>query len=481
MKAQAALGKSKKCCVSLKGARIAFLGVFIGGTTAGSPAFAAPCDGLLDDTQIAACASQELEEQVNILQRAYEKLAEALGPQAAADLPRDQKQWLQRVANHCEIADDIKSVLAQSSRMDTAQILCLKRFVEARALDLSMRTSRAAQIAKRYSQKDYPAVQSTWGDRLNPGGKAPLGRFNAYYMRSGKPATLVATDTVGEVSINYPWADFHGIRSEDFEGYWVGQFRYEKQTPVYIGIDQSWSRTRVIIDRKLVYEGGNKTRLPFLFSPGLHTIEVEFINNWHTTGLSVTFVQAIEPIGRPELRAQLRALAPDNTVAHFAAVYESGSRDNSVVLKLAPSRAPIILVLNSYHAVRWVIDNRTRADLRAIVYSSFAPGTRIETKSRDSSVPRVLVAGELGSYDAAPRCNCVGGIFHCEGGNLNDTVNTLSSVLGFPVTGVSGEYSPQMLSVPSIDVTPEVMADARATMERLERKRNECRKTTRFE
>jgi uncharacterized membrane protein len=146
--------------------------------------------------------------------------------------------------------------------------------------------------------KEYPPVSSTWGDRLNPNNKAPMGRFSAFYLRSGEPPQLIARDSVDDVSINYAWAEFHGIKSEDFEGYWVGRFRYEKETPVYLTVDQSWSQTRVIVDRRLIYEGSSNARVPFVFSPGTHTVEVEYANNWHTTSLSVNFVGAEEPLPR---------------------------------------------------------------------------------------------------------------------------------------------------------------------------------------
>ena len=204
---------------------------------------------------------------------------------------------------------------------------------------------------------------------------------------------------------------------------------------------------------------------------------MEYANNWHTTGLSVNFVDAEEPLTRSELNARLHALAPANSVVQFAAVYESGAQDNVVVLNLAPSRVPVILVLNSHKSVSWVIKNPQRVDLRAVVYGGHAPGSRIQTHKEDDRVPRLLVEGELGSYDASPRCTCVGGLFHCEGGSLLGTVQSLSAMLGYSVAGVTGEYSPKTLNVPSIVVTPEVLADARSALERIGNARRECEKT----
>jgi hypothetical protein len=155
--------------------------------------------------------------------------------------------------------------------------------------------------------------------------------------------------------------------------------------------------------------------------------------------------------------------------------------DNTILLTLEPSSVPVILALSSYSAVRWVINNPQKVDVRAIVYGSYAPGVRIQMKGDAKDVPRLLLEGGLGSYDAAPRCNCVGGQFHCEGGSLNTTVQTVSSLLGFPVTGISGEYSPKALAVPKVVVTPAVMADAKAALEQMGKERNECLKTREFE
>lgn len=460
----------------------ALLPVALAALCAVSPAQAQSCGMPADDADVVACATKDLQEQAGNLLRAYDTLAEALGPRAATGLQDDQNQWLRRVSGFCELPDaggDFESLVARAQKLP--QALCLRSFITARIKDLNARRGRAAEQSSPPVKTDYPAVQASWGDRLNPGGKAPLGRFAAYYLRSGKPATLVATDTVGEISINYPWNEFHGIKSEEFEGYWVGRFRYEAETPVRIEIDQSWSRTRVIIDRKLVYEGGSNARVPFVFSPGTHTIEVEYKNNWHTTGLSVAFLDAMAPVPRGELRSRLQALAPPNAVVQLAAVYESGARDNTVALKLAPSADPVILVLSSYHAVRWVIDNSAKVDVRAIVHGSHAPGSRIQTDERDKSVPRLRVEQALGAYDVAPRCTCTAGIFHCEGGSLGATAQSVALLTGFELKGFAGEYSPHRLAVPEIVMTPQVLADARLALEQQGKAQAECRKSARMQ
>jgi uncharacterized protein YecT (DUF1311 family) len=442
-----------------------------------SPAHAQSCDSPTDDAEVTNCALEELQEKVTNMNRMFDKFVEALGPRAAVGVPDEQARWFDRVKGHCGVSRPGNIEATIVTGLDTASALCLARFVEARTLDLESRNEDAKRLAAEYADKDYPVVTSTWGDRLAPGVSAPLGRFNAYYLRSGATASLIATATVDTVSINYPWDEFHKIKSEDFEGYWTGRFQYAKATPVLISVDQSWSRTRVIIDRKLIYDGSSIARVPFVFSPGVHAVEVEFINNWHTTSLNVTFEESVEPLAKSELRSRLQSLAPANTVVQVAAVYESRSQDNTLDLTLAPLQVPVILVLASHKAVHWRITNPDGVEIRAIVYGSNAPGSRVEVAQR-GKVPRLLVRESLAAYDTMPRCDCAGGEFHCEGDNLAGTVQTLSSMLGFPVTGFSGQYNPAALVLPAIVVTPEVMGGAKANLNILTRDQAECRKTT---
>ena len=132
-------------------------------------------------------------------------------------------------------------------------------------------------------------VITTWGDTLNPSNQVPSGRFKAFYFNSQQPRDVIASALVDDVGISYAWSEFHNIRSEDFGAYWVGRFHVAQPATRIANISQSWSKTRIIIDKKVVYEGGSDARVPYTLSQGDHLIEVEFLNNWHTTGLAVDF------------------------------------------------------------------------------------------------------------------------------------------------------------------------------------------------
>ncbi len=102
----------------------------------GPSAFAGSCEGVTDDAEVAACVTQELQSEVERLKLVYAKLSETLGPSAAADMMKEQMQWLDRVAEYCGISQDETLESLTQSQLAISRTLCSKRFVEARTTEL---------------------------------------------------------------------------------------------------------------------------------------------------------------------------------------------------------------------------------------------------------------------------------------------------------------------------------------------------------
>lgn len=123
----------------------------------------------------------------------------------------------------------------------------------------------------------------TWGDDLNPTNEIPLNSFKAFYINTNNKKQVIATSHVKQVAIEYSYSDLHDIHSQNFGAYWVGMFEFTEDQALHFNVHLSWASTRIIVDGFVVYEGGSKTRVPYLFTKGKHKIEVEYTNNWHTT------------------------------------------------------------------------------------------------------------------------------------------------------------------------------------------------------
>lgn len=174
----------------------------------------------------------------------------------------------------------------------------------------------------------FSKPNTEWGAHFNPAGLVPEKGFLAFYFDRSNPTQLVQPVAVNNIDVSYKGSDFRGIYSRNFGAYWVGMITTNKAETIEIKADKGWNEFRVIIDGSVVQEHSRgsgptlvkqvtvqhrmhrdpdeevrvlqepankvypKTREgnPLVtLSPGDHLIEVELLNNWHTTDFSVQF------------------------------------------------------------------------------------------------------------------------------------------------------------------------------------------------
>lgn len=137
--------------------------------------------------------------------------------------------------------------------------------------------------------KSYKKEQSEFGKKYKNNLKpTENNKFSAVYLDQSKQNPVIDTEIVDRPAMNYAWSDFKNIKSEDFAAYYFGSFKFEKTTVKEISVSQSWADTKIYIDEFLVFDGKNNNQsFVYEFTPGTHTMEVEYQNNWHTVGFSV--------------------------------------------------------------------------------------------------------------------------------------------------------------------------------------------------
>lgn len=320
---------------------------------------------------------------------------------------------------------------------------------------------------------DFPQANSSWGKEFNPSKDVPEQGFSAYYFNSNQPTKVISHEQVESISINYAWNDFHNIKSEDFAGYWVGRINIDKPQVMNIAISQSRAKTRLIIDGAVVFEGTSKKEIPIQFEKGEHIVEVEHINNWHTTEFAVTFLVHREKLSDSELKKRLVDSIKEEYEVYFAGVYESASRDLSTRLDIQQTEKPIVLFLSSYSAVKWFISNPYRVDIKAIIYGSHKPGVEVKGDLPDSAL-LLQAGGRIGSYNTERKCTCRAGHFHCEGSGMLNTKSRLERITGKVLTGFTGKYSASVLKVPQLIVDKPFLQAQEDNKRQIEQLRKEC-------
>lgn len=317
-------------------------------------------------------------------------------------------------------------------------------------------------------------AEETWGKYLNPKNDVPANRFKAFYINTNDPKNVIASETVEMISVNYPYNKFHDIDSQDFGAYWVGNYTFNQETGMQINISQSWAKTRVIIDGLIIYEGGNNAEIPFTFKKGTHKIEVEFMNNWHTTDFSVVIMPAQKRYKQDELQQALK-LGGDFDV-WYVGIYESRQKDHSVDLVLKKSHKPVVLLLQSYETTIWKIKNPFKTEIAAVIVGRSKPGSKVLGEVPEAAV--YYADWRLGSHDLHPKCSCHTPQFHCEGGNVLNTNKSIEPLLHQRINGFNGQYGVTEMVVPEIVLDAQKYAEITGKIEEIERQREECSKKT---
>lgn len=234
----------------------------------------------------------------------------------------------------------------------------------------------------------FASSGSLWGESLVKH-TIPTNHFRVYYLNTNDTTKAIATEEVKKASVQYIYNDFKGIPSEDFGAFYIGEFYFEAGNYDF-NIAKSWSDVRVYIDGKLVYlnDGFKVTKA---MTKGKHTIEIEYLNNWHTTNFAFSF----NPSKSDKNELPVSALVQDYWgTADFVDIniYEPDSFKNEIQLTLDNYDKPIVLFLRSYNTVNWVINNPHQVKIDKVILGSYYTTSTVES-STGTPLPHDFVSG----------------------------------------------------------------------------------------
>lgn len=313
----------------------------------------------------------------------------------------------------------------------------------------------------------------TWGEYLNVNKEIPTNAFHAFYFDAAHPKEVVASEKVKEISVNYPYKEFHGIDSSRFGGYWVGDFVYEKEKKEVFYVSQSQSKLRLIVDGYVLYEGSNSEEIPYLFTKGKHRIEVEHLNHWHTTRMNVKIGEYFKKYTLEELKDQFSYLKQKDFTIWYTGIYESRNIDSSVEITLKESEKPVVLIFQSYRATNWKINNPHHTKIEVVILNSYSPIAMVE--GIDKKTPLYYTKRSLGyGYQLTRKCSCTSGHFHCSGSVFKD--RSISALFNKKIDGFSGVYGTKGLTIPQKRMEESVYNMIEKNEKEIKEKRKVCSK-----
>lgn len=327
--------------------------------------------------------------------------------------------------------------------------------------------------------ENYPLIESEWGENLNPEAVVPTNIWQAFYFSTTEPKEVVKTETVDRLSVNFNWSDME-IEPEEFAAYWVGDWEFAEETLWAINVAQGWSKARIIIDDRLVYDGNTSAEVLYTFTPGTHRIEVEYLNAWHTVEFSVNFGEPVERLSKDRILTWIKRNRLQALPLGVVSVYESNSFDTRIPITFADENEPILLLLSSYSGVEWNLNSMPEW-VRGVVVASYESGTR--AVGVPESVPLVYLKDYLDlPYRLQPECGSFGGYAHCEHTGLVGIDAVIEPIFETTPKYFSGAYNTPGLTMPDLSISDDLRKNITTSYEAWkDQQRSEKEKKADFE
>jgi hypothetical protein len=254
-------------------------------------------------------------------------------------------------------------------------------------------------------------------------------------------AELVAEEIVDRPAINYSWDEFHNIDSYNFYATFDGTIEVpEDVATVYANFDLSWADASFYVDGVEVGRWhACGAVVPLALDAGLHRFRVEFHSHYHAAQFNVSFTN-YKQISLANSRYELGADITESSDTWYVGTYGAASLHNTALVRLPADEAGITLVLSSYGAVNWIIDNPHNTLIKAVLFNSNEPGATV-TGNGDAPIYQVVdLSGGYESFGSAAddirqitgrNPTYVYGEYSLEAVNIGDSTNMLdTSVVG---------------------------------------------------
>lgn len=374
------------------------------------------------------------------------------GPEKLTRLNEKVKQYTGKYLTGLTLSQTDSNLILPQIKLDN------KKYKE--LAEISEKIKEASMTATKQRENPfYKLEQKSWADILQVDNKQiPLNKFHAFYMQSQQPNKVIYSEDVSKVSILYSRNEkFHNIEPDHFMALWIGDFEFNKNTLKELTLSISWAKVKLLIDGKIVYNGGSSTTIPYTFTKGKHRIEIEYSNNYG----QVDFLFDMQNAGQ-EVNENFKALIKSNTKIYMVGAYSGWRDDHALDIKLKESIDPVILFVASYEPIHWNIKNAK--NLKAVVYNSYDPGSSIKT---DNSNVKIFHDQKF-NYVSRLMPYCYDGPFiHCENKNsFQNSVGHIVELTGKKPNGFSSIEEPsfstkRLISLESTKdiIVPQIILD----------------------
>lgn len=292
-----------------------------------------------------------------------------------------------------------------------------------------------------------PVATKPWSNEFKL--SAPKSGFTLQYFDT-RTQEKQTKQSLSELSISRQLEDPIGdIPMEDVGAYIIGTIDIPETKVYQFTTASSSSMLRILIDKKIVFSNDNGSYFQIELPKGKHTLEIEYINNdEYSLEMRTSYNIPLPSFRYEKIRSEI---SPQTQEVWYVGIYDAYETNGKVEVSIPKSSKSISLVLSSYEAVVWNIQNPYNTPIRDIVISSFSPGTTLTGVTESTKVYLLQDSyNDLGTeifpmvFSYLPQCYDYGdGEYYCEGSEnpIADINQTIQKLYGKKLTGFYGNYS----------------------------------------
>ena len=409
----------------------------------------------------------------NVLLAIDKKITETGSP------PADLVEIAQpRAQPHMGSAQDCTYSVSQLNSAYRLDCSGVKEFHSAESSPETVYSRRYTQGSTAPSLADFEKASPTVGTKLKGKKGAPRGHLSWSFYDTEFPTRAVASGTDRVIALAKHQNAAQNIEPSNLGAFWEGFISSSlyRETRSFT-IDQGAENARIILDGRSIYDGGEAATTKHVqLDPGRYRLKVEYIGAGSNVDFELQMTSEELTIETPLIRQRMakEGLA-DHNVYHVA-VYNAPSRILTLNVDLKKSDGPVVLVLSSYEAIDWVINNLHGAEIRAIVYGASEYGQSGSSLAGDITDVAIQIhsAGSIGGYRSKQKCGCNAGYYHCNVNDVGDKVTAIADISNGTLRGYTEEYSASALTLPRVILNDEDRFEAETRLLRRAEAKFQC-------
>lgn len=236
--------------------------------------------------------------------------------------------------------------------------------------------------------------------------------FDHTTPNSVKPAIL-EKKTLSKPSWKNVEGDWKNIKDSSIGIYYAKNLNLETDKKMEIVTNQSWAKTKIFINEKLVQNTEHSDIIKLNLPKGQYKIEIDF-KAGNNNGHNIEFLDAVDYLQKDELKAQINKEEITKMELNYVGIYENKEENQATELAIKNNGKSKVLVISSYDSSQFFLTGDTNS-VKQIFIHSYKGGSRVNGVNENTKITYYLDKAILNSdYELKAKCSGIGQTKRCE-------------------------------------------------------------------